>query len=47
MQVLARSGHAIHEDQPHNVAEIVSGYLVKQKLAEPKSDFVQPPLPAC
>ncbi|XP_018571264.1 protein phosphatase methylesterase 1 [Anoplophora glabripennis] len=47
MQVLARSGHAIHEDQPHNVAEIVSGYLVKQKLAEPKSDFIQPPLPSC
>ncbi|KAJ8943428.1 hypothetical protein NQ318_020679 [Aromia moschata] len=47
MQVLARSGHAIHEDQPHNVAEIVSGYLVKQKLAEPKSAYVHPTMPAC
>ncbi|KAJ8914771.1 hypothetical protein NQ315_013274 [Exocentrus adspersus] len=46
LQVLAKSGHAIHEDQPHNVAEILSGYLVKQKLAKPKADFVHS-LPAC
>ncbi|CAG9855155.1 unnamed protein product [Phyllotreta striolata] len=47
MQVLARSGHAIHEDQPHHVAEILSGYLVKQRIATPKSTFVSSSLPAC
>ncbi|XP_050517786.1 protein phosphatase methylesterase 1-like [Diabrotica virgifera virgifera] len=46
-QVLAKSGHAIHEDQPHQVAEIVSGYLVKQRIATPKSNFVHTSLPAC
>lgn len=47
LQVLAKSGHAIHEDQPHHVAEIVSGYLVKQRIAIPKSSFVHASLPAC
>ncbi|XP_056646096.1 protein phosphatase methylesterase 1 isoform X1 [Diorhabda sublineata] len=47
LQVLAKSGHAIHEDQPHHVAEIVSGYLVKQRIAIPKSNFVHASLPAC
>ncbi|KAJ8983892.1 hypothetical protein NQ317_000928 [Molorchus minor] len=47
MQVLARSGHAIHEDQPHNVAEIVAGHLIKQKLTEPKSAYVHSSMPAC
>ncbi|XP_072402342.1 protein phosphatase methylesterase 1 [Diabrotica undecimpunctata] len=46
-QVLAKSGHAIHEDQPYQVAEIVSGYLVKQRIATPKSNFVHASLPAC
>ncbi|KAG5893759.1 hypothetical protein JTB14_001204 [Gonioctena quinquepunctata] len=31
MQVMAKSGHAIHEDQPQMVAEILSGYLVGLK----------------
>lgn len=34
------SGHAIHEDQPHNVAEIIGGYLVKQKIATAKGNMV-------
>ncbi|XP_022901193.1 protein phosphatase methylesterase 1 [Onthophagus taurus] len=46
LQVLAKSGHAIHEDQPGNVADIVAGFLVKQKLAVAKEGFV-PSLPAC
>ncbi|KAF2879278.1 hypothetical protein ILUMI_26896 [Ignelater luminosus] len=36
LQVLPRSGHAIHEDQPIRVAEIISGFLLKQKLATAK-----------
>lgn len=43
-RVLNKSGHAIHEDQPHQVAEIISIYLVKHKLANPKEDF-EVPLP--
>ncbi|XP_023019174.2 protein phosphatase methylesterase 1 [Leptinotarsa decemlineata] len=47
MRVLAKSGHAIHEDQPQKVAEVLSGYVVKQKLATPKPAFVHPDLPEC
>lgn len=46
LQVLARSGHAIHEDQPQQVADIIAGFLVKQKLTIAKGTFV-PAMPAC
>lgn len=46
MQVLSRSGHAIHEDNPTQVADIIAGFLVKQKLADPKEDYI-PTMPAC
>ncbi|XP_018320634.1 protein phosphatase methylesterase 1 [Agrilus planipennis] len=46
LQVLPRSGHAIHEDQPHHVADIIAGFLVKQRLAEPRNGFT-PHMPAC
>lgn len=46
LQVLPRSGHAIHEDQPHNVADIIAGFLVKQKLAISRNGFT-PTMPAC
>ncbi|KAH1029341.1 hypothetical protein HUJ05_002600, partial [Dendroctonus ponderosae] len=42
LQVLAKTGHAVHEDQPHQVAEILSIYLVKQKCATTKAGFVMP-----
>lgn len=45
-QVLQRSGHAIHEDQPHKVADIIGTFLVKQKLTVAKDDFT-PIMPAC
>lgn len=45
-QVLQKSGHAIHEDQPHKVADIIAGFLVKQKIATPLSNFT-PSMPAC
>nr|CAH7753242.1 unnamed protein product [Callosobruchus chinensis] len=47
LQVLQKSGHAIHEDQPHNVAELLSGYLVKQKIAQPKDGFSHNNVPSC
>lgn len=47
MQVMAKSGHAIHEDQPQNVAEILAGFLVKQRIAQPKDGIAYPGLPAC
>lgn len=46
LAVLARSGHAVHEDQPHQVAETLASYLVRNRFAEGKSGFVQH-LPAC
>ncbi|KAK9890860.1 hypothetical protein WA026_012205 [Henosepilachna vigintioctopunctata] len=41
-QVLTKSGHAIHEDQPQQVAEIISVYLVKHKLAKSREGFEVP-----
>ncbi|KAF5283422.1 hypothetical protein FQA39_LY04798 [Lamprigera yunnana] len=46
LQVLPRSGHAVQEDQPYHVAEIIAGFLVKQKLATAINDFT-PVMPSC
>lgn len=46
LEVLARTGHAVHEDQPHHVAETLASYLIRNRFAEAKSDFV-PLMPAC
>ncbi|XP_013115534.1 protein phosphatase methylesterase 1 [Stomoxys calcitrans] len=46
MQVLARCGHAVHEDRPHEVAEVLSGYLIRNRVAEAAGDF-RCHLPAC
>ncbi|XP_066256685.1 protein phosphatase methylesterase 1 [Euwallacea similis] len=45
LQVLAKTGHAVHEDQPRQVAELLSIYLVKQKCAETKPGFSMPLYP--
>ncbi|XP_060516070.1 protein phosphatase methylesterase 1 [Cylas formicarius] len=42
LQVLTKTGHAVHEDQPHQVAEILTIYLVKQKCVELKEGFTMP-----
>lgn len=39
LAVLARTGHAVHEDQPHQVAETLASYLIRNKFAEAKADF--------
>lgn len=46
MQVLARCGHAVHEDRPHEVAEVVGSYLVRNKFALAAGDFIQQ-MPSC
>lgn len=46
MQVLARCGHAVHEDRPHEVAEVIGTYMLRNKFAEPASDFLRH-MPAC
>lgn len=39
MQVLPRCGHAIHEDLPDRVADIIATFLVRQKIIVALSDF--------
>ncbi|KAG4072148.1 hypothetical protein HA402_015647 [Bradysia odoriphaga] len=46
MQVLARCGHAVHEDRPHEVAEVIASYMVRNKFAKPSTEFVRQ-MPAC
>lgn len=46
LQVLARSGHAVHEDQPHQVAETIATYLVRNRFATSKENFVYQ-MPMC
>lgn len=46
MQVLPRCGHAIHEDLPDKVAEIIATFLVRHKLTNALGDFVPMP-PMC
>uniref|UniRef100_A0A8D8FUC6 Protein phosphatase methylesterase 1 n=1 Tax=Culex pipiens TaxID=7175 RepID=A0A8D8FUC6_CULPI len=38
LQVLARCGHAVHEDRPHEVAEVIGTYLLRNKFAQPAGD---------
>lgn len=46
MQVLPQCGHAVHEDAPGKVADAVATFLVRNKFAEPTSNF-QRTFPAC
>lgn len=48
LQVLARTGHAVHEDRPHEVAEVIGTYLLRNKFAEASGEgqFLKH-MPAC
>uniref|UniRef100_A0A1I8I0C9 Protein phosphatase methylesterase 1 n=1 Tax=Macrostomum lignano TaxID=282301 RepID=A0A1I8I0C9_9PLAT len=46
MQLLHRSGHAVHEDHPEHVAEVLASFLVRHKLARALADF-HPAPPGC
>ena len=34
MQVLPQCGHAVHEDSPENVADAISGFMLRNKFTE-------------
>lgn len=46
MQVLPQCGHAVHEDVPDKVAEVLASFMVRFKFAEPTAEFHRP-FPAC
>lgn len=46
MQVLDRCGHAVHEDRPHEVAEVVGSYLIRNKFANAAGNFTRQ-MPSC
>lgn len=39
MHVLTKVGHAVHEDEPVQVAEIVANFIVRNKFSTPKENF--------
>ncbi|XP_071787479.1 protein phosphatase methylesterase 1-like [Asterias amurensis] len=39
MQVLPQCGHCVHEDQPQKVADILAGFLTRNKLTETINDY--------
>nr|CAG4648702.1 EOG090X07NZ [Polyphemus pediculus] len=47
MQVLPQCGHAVHEDVPEKVAEVVATFLVRNRLTKPSDQFVHCVMPAC
>jgi len=46
MQILPQAGHAVHEDVPEKVADILSTFLVRNKFAKPLDNFNRT-FPAC
>jgi len=45
MQVLPQCGHAVHEDVPDKVAEVLATFMIRHKFAEPESNFERFVLP--
>lgn len=46
MQVLPRCGHAIHEDLPHKVADLIASFLIRHLLTVAVGEYT-PIFPAC
>ena len=46
MQILPQAGHAVHEDVPEKVADVLSTFLVRNKFAKPLNNFNRT-FPAC
>ena len=46
MQVLPQVGHTVHEDNPDRVAEVLAGFLVRNKFC-PALDNFRPTFPGC
>ncbi|CAF2048731.1 unnamed protein product [Rotaria magnacalcarata] len=47
MHVVPKSGHAVHEDAPEQVADCIASFLVRHKLVQPNDDSFQGTLPGC
>ena len=47
MQVLSQAGHAVHEDVPDRVADVLATFMVRNKLTEPLENFQHSKFPAC
>ena len=39
MQVLPQVGHTVHEDSPDRVAEVLAGFLVRNKFCQAREGF--------
>ena len=39
MQVLPQCGHAVHEDVPDKVADVLATFMVRHRVAQPKEGF--------
>lgn len=47
MHVIPKSGHAVHEDAPEQVADCIASFLVRNKLVQPVHENFQGTLPGC
>ena len=46
MQILPQAGHAVHEDVPDKVAEVLASFLVRNKFATAINEFTAH-MPGC
>lgn len=46
MQVLPQCGHAVHEDVPDKVSDVIASYMVRNKFVQPTDNF-QITFPGC
>lgn len=47
MHVVPKSGHAVHEDAPEQVADCIASFLIRNKLVQPVDENFQGTLPGC
>lgn len=47
MHVVPKSGHAVHEDAPEQVADCIASFLIRHKLVQPIDESFQGTLPGC
>ncbi|CAF3388063.1 unnamed protein product [Rotaria sp. Silwood1] len=45
MHVVPKSGHAVHEDAPEQVADCIASFLVRHKLVQANDEHFQATLP--
>lgn len=47
MHVVPKSGHAVHEDAPEQVADCIASFLTRHKLVQAVDESFQGTLPGC